>query len=89
MNRKQRRAAGKKVRHAGRVTTVEKDGPPRGFVTIRDEKGNVIKTVPLEAEEVSEEEFMEVQRQQAAQKEAQMRLQAHTQGLWLPGDPIQ
>jgi hypothetical protein len=83
MNRSQRRAAAKKASH-GRVTP--KKDKPGAFVTIRDENGRVIKTVPVEPEEVSEEEFMEVQRQQAAHKEAQMKARAHMVGLWIPGD---
>jgi len=86
MNRAQRRAAAKRTK-TGRVTP--KKDKPTAFITLRDDAGREIATVPIEGEEVSEEEFMEVQRQQAAQKEAQMRLQAHARGIWLPGDPIQ
>jgi hypothetical protein len=38
---------------------------------------------------VSPEEMEALQRHEAQQKEAQMRLQAHARGIWLPGDPIQ
>ena len=87
VNRAQRRKAAKQSNHAGRVTP--KKDKPTAFATITDENGKFIKRVPVEAEELTEEQMMEIQRQQAAQREAQMRLQAHARGLWLPGDAIQ
>lgn len=87
MNRAQRRAAAKRANHAGRVTPKQQKAPT-AFVTVQAEDGTS-RRIEIQGEPVSPEEMEALQRHEAQQKEAQMRLQAHARGMWLPGDPIQ
>ena len=84
MNRAQRRAAAKQANHAGRVTP--KKDKPTAFATITDENGKFIKRVSVEAEEMTEQQMLEIRRQEYERQEAQMKARAHMRGLWLPSD---
>jgi hypothetical protein len=84
MNRAQRRKAAKQSQHAGRVTP--KKDKPTAFATITDENGKFIKRVSVEAEELTEQQMLEIQRQQAARAEAQAALAIRSRGFLLPGD---
>jgi hypothetical protein len=90
MNRQHRRAAAKRGR-----STPKKERGPVLVATVTDAEGNE-KKILMRGEPVTEDQMREAEAQKAVlersrqladeRKEAEMRLQAHVHGLWLPGD---